>query len=213
MSMSNTHGAEQLVDLLHEWRHAAHALHLWIVSSLFWCTDQKAEEEAVVAEQKQEGEADKGQQPAAAFWDELLKDGYTGLQEVQMAALGKGKRERRQVNTTTVMQYSTRLVCVLICCKGIRGMRTYSLPLVLAYWEVGKYNCTAASALILCLHRQWIFFSCAQLLRELRVAKLGKGNDECCRPVHHLLCPETAGGAYATQFLDCARYSSAFCGM
>lgn len=36
-------------------------------------------------------------QPASAFWDELLKAGYQDLQQAQMQALGKGKRERRQV--------------------------------------------------------------------------------------------------------------------
>ncbi len=38
------------------------------------------------------------QQPAAAFWDELLKSGYQDLQQTEMAALGKGKRERRKVS-------------------------------------------------------------------------------------------------------------------
>ncbi|KAL0033469.1 hypothetical protein WJX77_010766 [Trebouxia sp. C0004] len=45
-----------------------------------------------------EGHASGPQQPAVAFWDELLKNGYQDLQQVQMAALGKGKRERRKVN-------------------------------------------------------------------------------------------------------------------
>ena len=38
------------------------------------------------------------QQPATVFWDELLKSGYQELQQSEMAALGKGKRERRQVH-------------------------------------------------------------------------------------------------------------------
>ena len=38
------------------------------------------------------------QQPAVAFWDELLKNGYQDLQQIQQAALGKGKRERRKVS-------------------------------------------------------------------------------------------------------------------
>ena len=37
-------------------------------------------------------------QPASVFWNELLQSGYQDLQQVQMAALGKGKRERRQVS-------------------------------------------------------------------------------------------------------------------
>ena len=63
------------------------------------CTDKKDEGNPAVVEDKEKEEqvADKAQ-PAAAFWEDLLKDGYTGLQEVQMAALGKGKRERRQVS-------------------------------------------------------------------------------------------------------------------
>ena len=35
--------------------------------------------------------------PTVAFWEDLLKDGYTAFHEVQQASLGKGKRERRQV--------------------------------------------------------------------------------------------------------------------
>lgn len=35
--------------------------------------------------------------PSAAFWEDLLRDGYTEFHEVQQATLGKGKRERRQV--------------------------------------------------------------------------------------------------------------------
>jgi hypothetical protein len=45
-----------------------------------------------------EGQASGPQQPAEAFWDELLKNGYQDLQQIQMAALGKGKRERRKVS-------------------------------------------------------------------------------------------------------------------
>ena len=60
-----------------------------------------------MAEHQQEQEADKGQQPAAAFWEDLLKDGYTGLQQVQIAALGKGKRERRQVTPTSLVYCSS----------------------------------------------------------------------------------------------------------
>ena len=37
-------------------------------------------------------------QAGAAFWEELLKAGYQDLQQAQIEVLGKGKRERRQVN-------------------------------------------------------------------------------------------------------------------
>ena len=53
----------------------------------------------------QEAEASAPQQPASVFWNELLKGGYEDLQQVQMAALGKGKRERRQVS-------ALHLVCI-----------------------------------------------------------------------------------------------------
>ena len=48
-----------------------------------------------------EGQPSGPQQPAAAFWDELLKNGYQDLQQTEMAALGKGKRERRKVSQYT----------------------------------------------------------------------------------------------------------------
>lgn len=48
-----------------------------------------------------EGQPSGPQQPAAAFWDELLKNGYQDLQQTEMAALGKGKRERRKVSRRT----------------------------------------------------------------------------------------------------------------
>lgn len=55
-----------------------------------WAADKPKEEEAVLEEQA-------SAKPSAAFWKDLLKDGYTELHVVETAALGKGKRERRQV--------------------------------------------------------------------------------------------------------------------
>ena len=60
------------------------------------CSAEKAaeaEEDAVL-----EAQPSAAVQPANAFWDELLKAGYQDLQQAQMEALGKGKRERRQVS-------------------------------------------------------------------------------------------------------------------
>ncbi|KAL0051035.1 hypothetical protein WJX82_000961 [Trebouxia sp. C0006] len=56
--------------------------------------EKAVDEEAALLE----GQASGPQQPAVAFWDELLKNGYQDLQQIQQAALGKGKRERRKVN-------------------------------------------------------------------------------------------------------------------
>ena len=49
-------------------------------------------------------------QPAAAFWDELLKAGYQDLQQAQMEVLGKGKRERRQVSAVYLHCIMLRLL-------------------------------------------------------------------------------------------------------
>lgn len=46
----------------------------------------------------QEPEAPGLQQPASQFWGELLQSGYQDLEQAHMAALGKGKRERRHVS-------------------------------------------------------------------------------------------------------------------
>jgi len=56
--------------------------------------EKAVDEEAALLE----GQASGPQQPAVAFWDELLKNGYQDLQQIQQAALGKGKRERRKVS-------------------------------------------------------------------------------------------------------------------
>ena len=62
--------------------------------------EKAANEEAAV----EVPETTEPQQPASVFWNELLQSGYQDLQQVQMQALGKGKRERRQVS-------SQRLCC------------------------------------------------------------------------------------------------------
>lgn len=56
-------------------------------------TDKTGEDEAAIEEQP-------SAKPSTAFWEDLLKDGYTDLHVIQQAALGKGKRERRQVRLT-----------------------------------------------------------------------------------------------------------------
>ena len=55
--------------------------------------EKAAEEEAVL-----EAQPSQPVQAGAVFWEELLKAGYQDLQQAQMEALGKGKRERRQVS-------------------------------------------------------------------------------------------------------------------
>ena len=56
--------------------------------------DKTAEDEPAMEEQP-------SAKPSTAFWEDLLKDGYTDLHVIQQAALGKGKRERRQVRLTS----------------------------------------------------------------------------------------------------------------
>ena len=64
--------------------------------------EQPSVEEEAVLEAQPSGAV----QPASAFWDELLKAGYQDLQQAQMQALGKGKRERRQVHHCLLCQSS-----------------------------------------------------------------------------------------------------------
>lgn len=58
-----------------------------------------AEEEAVL-----EAQPSAPLQAGAAFWEELLKAGYQDLQQAQVEVLGKGKRERRQVSHSRMLQ-------------------------------------------------------------------------------------------------------------
>lgn len=62
--------------------------------------EKAAEEEAVL-----EAQPSVPVQAGAAFWEELLKAGYQDLQQAQMEVLGKGKRERRQVSSSCVLQF------------------------------------------------------------------------------------------------------------
>ena len=69
--------------------------------ALWYCLlgGKAAEEEAVLV-----AHPSAPLQAGAAFWEELLKAGYQDLQQAQMDTLGKGKRERRQVSHSRMLQ-------------------------------------------------------------------------------------------------------------
>ena len=94
--------------------------------------EKAVDEEAALLE----GQASGPQQPAVAFWDELLKNGYQDLQQIQQAALGKGKRERRKV--IYYLSWNQPEVYAIIPC--------------VSNWQAGhSLVCTSHSASDLCL--------------------------------------------------------------
>lgn len=78
--------------------------------------EKAAEEEAVL-----EAQPSAPVQAGAAFWEELLKAGYQDLQQAQMEALGKGKRERRQV-TPCCLPHSWCLLLLYCCAEADRDL-------------------------------------------------------------------------------------------